>query len=156
MRIHSDNLSAEDIYAAATRAGVGLYRMAPHGSRSRKRAFDVILEGSGRTGTRYGMNRDMIAATWDEWGIFLAEIFRRDAAAVVPKVYLSADHYHWVTGGRFRDLRVEDQHLRHKWEGYDRSITGAYAVRECKCGAVMRWELRAGAWEHEINDAMAY
>ncbi|MEU7814109.1 hypothetical protein [Pseudonocardia sp. NPDC049154] len=93
----------------------------------------------------------MIAATWDEWGIFLAEVFRRDPGATIPTAYRSADYFHWATADRFRELRVEDQHIRHRWDGYGRSITGAFQVRDCKCGARMRFEARAGAWENEIN-----
>lgn len=133
MRIHTDNLSSEDVYAAAKIAGVSLHRMDPRGSRSRARAFDVILEGTGRNGNsgRWGSTGEYRAATWDEWGIFLGEVFRRDPGAIVPRVYESADHFHWATGDRFRTLKPADQHARHKWEYQGSHAGGLYHVHHC-------------------------
>lgn len=158
MRIHTSTLTEDDVRQAAKIAGVGVYRLGRHGSRKRDHAFDVIIEGSGRTGTRYGQNHDMIAATWDEWGIFLAELFRRDDTVTVPPYYYDAEHFHWATADRFRDLTPDQQCVRHRWERQGRSMGGAYYVADCsKCAARMRWEARKGAWENEISaDALAY
>lgn len=145
MRIHSDTLTRNDLADAATRAGVTFYRFETRGSRSRARAHDVILEGTGRTGTRYGQNTDMIAATWDEWGIFLAELFRRDPGMTIPRVYEDAEQFRWATGGRFDELTPAEQHIRHKWERDGFSAGNGYGVSECKCGAVHRWLYR-GTW----------
>lgn len=154
MRIHADKLTEQDIRDAAKIAGAGVYRLGRHGSRSRDHAFDVIIEGSGRTGTRYGQNAEMIAATWDEWGIALAEMFRRDDSITIPPYYHDVEHFHWATTDRFRTLTAADQCIRHRWVPQGRSAGGAYAVSDCpKCGAHQRWELRKGAWFTEINNA---
>lgn len=143
MRIHTDQLTEQDIRDAARSAGVGLYRMNRHGSRRRSHAFDVILEGTGRTGTRYGQNLDMIAATWDEWGIFLSELFAADQTLTIPGVYEDGDHFYWVTNHRFMHLRPTDQHVRHRW-GYGAiSVTRDYVVVTCqRCDAVQRRLIR--------------
>lgn len=141
MRIHTDTLTAQDIRDAARRAGVDLYRMTVHGSRKRARAYDVILEGTGRTGTRYGQNTDMVAATWDEWGIFLAELFRRDDRLTIPRVYEDGEHFRWVTYGRYDGLTPDRQHVRHRWMAARQAVTGTYYVSHCRdpqCGASVR------------------
>lgn len=149
MRIHTDTLTASDLQAAAQLAGVTL-SYSNHGSRSHRGAVDVTLSGSsGRmpnTGNRgaasYGSSP---AATWDEWGIFLGELFRRDPDAVAPRVYFSGEHFRWATGARFDTLTPADQHKRHRWQYNGESVTGAYSVHECKCGALLR---RASSPEH--------
>lgn len=145
MRLHTDTLTMQDVREAARRAGVDLYRMTTHGSRKRARAYDVILEGAGRTGTRYGQNTDMIAATWDEWGIFLAELFRRDDRLTIPRVYESRGAFHWATDDRFRDLTPNQQHVRHRWNhgGAAGAAHNAYVIAWCKCGATTRRHIGA-------------
>lgn len=138
MRIHTDTLTDQDIRDAARRAGVDLYRMTVHGSRKRARAYDVILEGTGRTGTRYGQNTDMVAATWDEWGIFLAELFRRDDRLTIPRVYEDGEHFRWATAGRYDNLTPAGQHVRHRWEHQGVAVTGSYSASDCRCGARVR------------------
>jgi hypothetical protein len=144
MRIHANNLLQSDIGAAAQAAGVMVVSMDEKGSRSRKRAFEVALSGSGAHRSQWG-GMAHPAATWDEWGIFLAHIFAADPDAIVPRVYESAEHFHWVTGSRYRTLTPEDQHLRHKWHSGDVNgwnATHDYYVSSCKCGAI----LRRGNW----------
>jgi hypothetical protein len=141
MKIHT-SLSQESIYRAARLAGVDFERLNEHGSRSHPHAFDVILSGSGTTGGQWGNSgkdgaAPYKAATWDEWGIFLAAVFGADETAKAT-YYESADDFHWQTGGRFRMLRRDSQHLRHKWSFQGECVTGAYWVHECKCGAVKR------------------
>lgn len=156
MRIHSSVLSSEDIYAAAKLAGVGLHRMAPHGSRSRSRSFDVILEGDGKSSGnsgRWGASGDYRAATWDQWGVFLGEVFRRDPAAMVPRVYLSADHFNWATADRFRKAETPaDTHVRHRWNYDGTSPMGYYTVQHCqKCSAVTR----SVAYGHDVAEVFS-
>ena len=143
MRIHTNTLTDQDIRDAARRAGVDLYRMTAHGSRRRARAYDVILEGTGRTGTRYGQNTDMIAATWDEWDIFLAELFRRDDRLTIPRVYEDGEHFRWATYGRYDGLTPDRQHVRHRWERHGHTASGSYTSSGCRCGATVRrpWRL---------------
>lgn len=146
MRIHTDSLTASDIYAAAAHAGGGDYRTSPvlvdvteHGSRKRARAFNVSLTGTSSRRTNGG-NRgagDDYAATWDEWGMFLAELFRRDPDATIPGAYDTSGDFDYKTGCRFDTLTPAEQHggSGHRWE-----FTGTPGARSCKtCDAVQRF-----------------
>jgi uncharacterized protein (DUF2461 family) len=81
MKIHSDTLTANDLYAAADTAGVTLFQCDRAGSRKRRFAFEVALEGS----NRYAAARDpeRKGATWDEWGIFMMHLLDKDCRAIV-------------------------------------------------------------------------
>lgn len=136
MRIHSDSIDVLEIRKAARIAGVGFTRFDLKGSRKRAQAYDVILTGD--SPRRQNQGEDM-AATWDQWGHFLGMLFGLDAAMVTP-YYENADHFHWMTGGRFRDFDRADDHVKgHRWQHSGESVTGAYHVSECACGAVQRW-----------------
>lgn len=113
MRIHTNTLTEADIRAMVpSTAYVG--KLTTHGSRSHARAFDLNLGGSGRTGGQWGQT-DGKAATWDEWGMFLAALYKADPNAKTP-YYTSASHFHRVTGGRFFTLKPDAQHFQHRWE----------------------------------------
>jgi hypothetical protein len=139
--IFHTQLDGADMWQAARKAGVDFHRLARRGSKSRARAFDLILEGSSnRRGSwgKPGGPADYQAATWDEWGIFLGELFDRDPAARCT-YYNSRDHYRWVTGGRFDALTPAAQHANHRWGPAGDVCTGTYSAQECACGAVRRW-----------------
>lgn len=138
MKIHSNTLTDADLYTAARQAAVGFTRKDAKGSRSRARAWDIILTGHSNTRQNFG---DDYAATWDEWGIFLGHLFAVDPE-MTATYYSSADEFHWMTGDRFRTLAHADQHLRHTWKYQGASATGTYAVSECKCGAIQRRMVR--------------
>ena len=149
MIIHSDTLTREDFYIAAQRAGVHVIKLDQHGSRSRQRAFTFALSGSGVNGGMYG-NLDYPTATWDEWGIVLNHLFALEPTARVPRVYESAEQFHWFTADRYRTLTPGQQHKRHNWLSGDvngRSAGGAYHVQSCKCGAFRRWLAHGYRWE---------
>lgn len=154
MRIHTDTLTPSDLYAAARRAGSAVdVTFTVHGSRSRAVAYGVTLTGSSSrrpNGGNRGAVSDAYAATWDEWGMFLGELFRRDPNAVVPSVYESGEHYRWSTDGRFDALTPDRQHERagHRWEHEGTVATGTYHVSTCKCGARMR----RVAWGHTWDE----
>jgi len=136
MRMHTSFLETSDLYRAARIAGVGFTRLETKGSRKRERAFDVILTGSSPRNQNFG-GEDK-AATWDEWGVFLGVLFGIDPNAVTP-YYSCGEDYHWQTANRFvTPLPVSERHTQHRWEFSGRAATGAYAVHECKCGALMR------------------
>lgn len=136
MRIHT-NVFGLDLRAAADKAGVTIVQSAPHGSRSHARAFEVILSGSGRHGGQWG-NGQGKSATWDEWGIFLAELFRLDPE-LKTKDYPNEEAFHWVTVDRYRTLTSAEQHVQHKWShDIQRHCTGGYLIHTCKCGASLR------------------
>lgn len=139
MRIHSDILTRQNFINAAYAAGVSVIDLSEHGSHSRLRAFTWTLSGSGRNGGQWG-TQDHKAATWDEWGIFFSHLFEVDPLAHNGKwPYLSGEHFHWSTGGRFHELRPSEQHKRHKWNRQGLGATGSYAIAVCSCGALQRW-----------------
>jgi hypothetical protein len=107
MRIHGDILDSVDLAAAAVAAGVTIQRQSEHGSRSRIHAYDVILSGSSpywANSGGYGAD-GFKAATWDEWGWFLAYLFEVDPRLTVPHVYADAAGFHRSTHGEFRGTR---------------------------------------------------
>lgn len=88
MRIHSDHITTGDIYTAARFARVDVVDLAEHGSRKRDHAFNVKLEGESRRRPNGGASgRDYAsgyAATWDQWGVFLAILFDIDPGMWTP------------------------------------------------------------------------
>lgn len=108
MRIHSDTLTREDIRAAARVARVDFDRFDDKGSRKRSHAFDVTLTGESRrrpNGGSSGAGSDY-AATWDQWGVFLAVLFETDPDMVTP-YYKDAEDFADRTGDRFGAPEVE-------------------------------------------------
>lgn len=113
MRIHSDALTVQDFHDAVAivmRADAPRIYALPvvtHGSRSRKRAFEVALRGDGGRHKRrpnsgsYGAAQGDFAATYDDWGYWLAELFRRDPNARVGSVYNGRDDFHARTAGAY-------------------------------------------------------
>jgi len=147
MRIHTNRLEIDEIEWAATRANdnladselrrpITIESLTQHRSLSRARAFDVKLSGdSARSGHAGGYK----AATWDQWGEFLAMVFENDHVATVPGVYLSRAHFHWTTTGRYA-LRGNFEYCRqHRFRYSDYSADGTYDKFRCsKCDAMLR------------------
>lgn len=136
MKIHT-KLTEDNIRHAADVAGVWLAKFETTKSRSHPYRYDMIISGTSGRRSQW-RQKEVPAATWDEWGIFLGEIFRLDPNAKTPD-YADTDEFHWKTGGRFLTLKPKDQHRQHQWT-HDVSIacTGAYFVHQCKCGAITR------------------
>ena len=166
MRIHTDTLSASDFYSAAIIARVSM-DLTEHGSRSRNRAFNVLLTGESRRRTNpghaWGEERGF-AATWDQWGVFLAVLFAADderafeasrteqgARRMVTPYYATAEAFAAATGDRSGAPEVkvdlgyystftsygwpEDAHGDHSW-----MRPGRPGVRLCRdCSAEERW-----------------
>jgi hypothetical protein len=89
MLIHSDTLTPTDIFsvvptgcylAVFDHPGFGNTRVGISGSRTHERKFTVRLSGSTRNAMR---NLPDMAATWDEWGIFIAALFKLDSNAKI-------------------------------------------------------------------------
>lgn len=142
MRLHSDTITHRDFIHAAHTARVAVVDLSTHGSRSRDHAFKFTLSGTGAQTSQWGSS-DHRCATWDEWGIFLAHLFDVDPIAHTGKnSYLSGQHYHWVTGDRFRTLTPEYQHKRHRWESrrmFDPDFRDSgYHELWCACRAIQR------------------
>lgn len=103
------------------------------------RTFDVILPGSGPRRSQW---RDQVvqAATWDEWGIFMARLFDHEPTMRIGP-YRDRDHFRWSTDDRYDDLTPAGQHKSHRWR-YARRDDHTQ-VQECTgCTAVRRFELR--------------
>lgn len=93
MKIHSDVLTGEDVYAAAAKArgthGQDIYidELSTGGSRSRARRIELLCNAeSGRYATNsgtYGANGYNRAASWSAWGYFIAELFLLDPKATI-------------------------------------------------------------------------
>ena len=140
MRIHSDILTRQDIYTAVDNLPGVYVDVTEHGSRTHAAAYEVSLEGNGyakNTG-KYGAG-DEIAATWDEWGVFLARLFDKDpdarcGAAKYP-AYRNGYDFHAQTNDRFANLELPaDTHKRHNFRS---DIPGQAACT--KCSAVKIW-----------------
>ncbi|QAU07133.1 hypothetical protein SEA_BIPAUNETO_86 [Gordonia phage BiPauneto] len=127
-----------------------------HGSRTHPRGIEVKLTGDAtnrpNSGAR-GADRwdDAYAASYDQWGLFLAEIYARDESARVPLIYHNGDHFHWATGDRYRReiWTPSDYHRRHKWESHGTAATGSYYVSGCAaddCSAITRRVAHGRTW----------
>jgi hypothetical protein len=162
MRIHSNVLSWNQIMDAVTGMPNVYVTVSVRGSRSHAAAFETSMEGNGHRGNsgQYGA-RDMsqpLAATWDEWGVFLGRLYVIDPEMIVgtPKnpIYASAEHFNWSTGNRFMPAMSDptltvrlpiDTHKRHAWNYSEIVATGRYSVSTCKgskgkpCSAIRRF-----------------
>lgn len=147
MRFHTD-LSLAAIHWIRAHCGapnIRFERCEMHGSRTHRRAFDILLGGSGgRNNTgQYGAG-DYEGATWDEWGAFMGMVFAFDPNARLGgtqkhPVYANAEDFHRKTGHRFTGLGVpEDTHSRHRWI-YD----GGDGVSCSRCTASRTWAFAA-------------
>lgn len=134
MRIHTNTLTSTDLYDAARIARADL-ELTTHGSRKRARAFNVTLRGESRRRPnmgKYGAG-DEYAATWDQWGVFLAELFDRDPSVFTP-YDKDADFFDRRTAGRFGNGWPEDAHGDHTFR------PDAPYVQKCtKCSATNSW-----------------
>jgi len=135
MKLHT-SLSESEVYAALNEAhargevawGVRFAVFTEARSNSHSRAFNIELgaaDGDQRSlvpgaTNQYGkpqkyrrVRRDpdkgdgRFAATWDEWGYFIAAVYRRDPRAVFGSPgaawgYKSEDNFHKQTNGKFR------------------------------------------------------
>lgn len=119
MRIHADLLTPDAIYAALGRlrdsgrvGGIFLMRNEEAGSRSRRRSIDVKLSSyasqlpDGKTCRRWANSgrhgaSEWRAATYDEWGLFIAELFRLDPTARIGQ-YEGASDFQRQTRGAYQ------------------------------------------------------
>lgn len=123
--------------AEANLPGVRL-RAHRQGSRTHKHAFDVSLVGNSSRRVMAPPNGagDETAATWDEWGVFFANLFAIDPDArcggtVKRPVYANGVDFHNKTGGRFgQRMLPADTHQQHRWQ-YD-----GETVHCTKCSAL--------------------
>ena len=110
MRIHF-NLSPVAANEALSRArvasGVWFERREGHRSMSHRYAVEVILSGDSPhriNSSEFGHEQ---AATWDQWGIFLAVLYAADPT-VKSWAYNGAEEFHRVTCNRFNLAEYSD------------------------------------------------
>lgn len=80
MRIHTNENTMSNIMSAARMARVSLDVLESHNSKTHDAAFEVILSGASRRRQNTGKSsrEREFAATWDQWGVFLAFLFHID------------------------------------------------------------------------------
>jgi hypothetical protein len=124
MRLHTDKLTYSDVIRAVVLSyednpnGGGYFADAvvEHGSRVRDHAFEIALEGLGSRHTRarawgqgsYGKGSQEHApraATYDDWGYFIAQVFLKDPDAVFGP-YKGRDDFDEKTRFKFA---IEDE-----------------------------------------------
>lgn len=132
MRIHSNTLHPSDFYKAVSNLPGVSVDVSKHGSRARNVAYEIRLTG---TSTRRTMDNSDQAATWDEWGVFFANLFALDAHALAGSVkypaYDGSSDFHRQTGNRFKALTIPaDTHQQHRWEfdGFAQACTKCTAT----------------------------
>ncbi len=104
LRLHTDTLTKSDLERAAP-SGVDV-NVVCHGSRQRDHAFEVALRGYGaRHNRRVNSGQrgagDEYAATYSDWGHWLACLFRKDPKMIAGQYDGVAD-FHRQTEGLYR------------------------------------------------------
>ena len=89
MKLHSDILSDSDIYEAARIAGVTVWTCERFKARVRKTGWTIYLGGSS---PHRSQATQQPAATWDEHGVWMAELYKRDPQLRVS-FYKTLDHF---------------------------------------------------------------
>lgn len=134
MRIHGNNITDAALVTANRHAGTTM-TYSHHGSRSRTGAVEVSLRGNSRRAPMGGDTSNGMAATWDQWGVFLAALFLLDSTMTVPRVYTDETDFHRKTASRFIKGWPTDAHGDHKFR-----YSGTPNQQNCtKCSAVVRW-----------------
>jgi hypothetical protein len=102
MKIYADNLSADDLYASLP-SGVTLTAKPIPSPRVRRYGWIVRLEKPGssrwRNSGQWGAE-SVRAASWDDHGVWIAELFRRDQNARIG-YYDGQEDFHKQTTRRF-------------------------------------------------------
>lgn len=138
MKLYANEITEKEIMDAALQAGASVEKMIVRRGRRFARTFDVILSGSGPRRSQW-REQSVPAATWDEWGIFMARLFDHEPTMRIGP-YRDRDHFRWSTGDRYDDLDPADQH-NHRWT-LDYHTPRVEQGQFCKgCDAVRRFDL---------------
>jgi hypothetical protein len=117
MRLHLMTATDRDISRAIAYAGnrsgrrVGTIRWDDYTSRSHTTARDVVLTGSARH--RSQANREEFAATYDEWGWFLAFLYSVDPDIKCAGIYADSDDFRRKTS---RESGCPDRFTVSEWQ----------------------------------------
>lgn len=137
MRIHTDSIKYSDLLDAAKVARVEV-EITSHGSRKRDHAYNVNLTGESKRRPNRRHESDEFAATWDQWGVFIAHLFSVDSDAVFGSMYDGEDEFHYRTAYRFdiEGFWPADAHGDHRFR-----YNGVPYQQDCtKCSATQRWQ----------------
>jgi hypothetical protein len=154
MRLHTMITDEHAIRDAIRAAGARPIELSRHRSRLGDVGWEVKLAGCSPYRTQ--SDPDEYAASWDQWGVFLAALYDHDPDMVVGSgwkyaVYRDACAFHYATGHRFEDGRPEVIHHAHRFRParpYEAvcSVTVGPDGRRARggelCGAVTRWDHR--------------
>lgn len=99
MKIYTTVLEEHDFYDAAQRAGVGVVALTTARGRG-VTVYDVALTGSSKYVSAHRNAHYCKAATYDEWGYFLAHLFRADQHMRTP-YYKNAREFEAKTEGAY-------------------------------------------------------
>ena len=144
-----------DIHEAARIARVS-FDVTTHGSRKRDHAFEVHLTGESRRRPGHSSAESgEYAATWDQWGVFLAHLFAIDPQ-MTCYAYKDAEDYATKTADRFGAPEVvmtsegyAEQFIAYGWPedahgDHTFRYAGTHGEQSCtKCSAVQHWEVAA-------------
>ena len=144
MRLHTNTLTYGNIVDAALAAKT-VWKIEEHGSRSHARSFDVSLRGDSRRHAMFAWKTDHIggeyAATWDQWGVFFAYLYRIDpymeaGGTRKRRQYADNTDFQMQTFARFREAGFPaDYHGDHTFRN-----DGTYYEQGCtKCSARFTW-----------------
>lgn len=144
MRIYcSSDITESHITIAARKAGATIEVLTEHSTRSGSdfdHSFNVLLSGNSR---RRAMHKEYPAATWDQWGVFIATLFDDDPTAKIG-IYSWEGDFHFKTMGRFDELERDDVPLDHdhKWKyaGIPYHQTCQRLINGETCDAWQRWQ----------------
>lgn len=141
MLIHTDTLTADDLTAAAKLADCRVESVSHHRSSARHHALKFMISGHGKIGGAYGRTAYPVGS-WDDYGILLAELFRRDPRALVGTpgrpTYDGAADFHDSTAHRYETLTPADAHHSHTrrngadWRQYSYVTERGYYLTQCR------------------------
>jgi len=92
MKVYSDTLTERDLFEAATLADVELYYCEPIGNtRVRLHGWEISLAGSSPYTSQSSFAGAHKAATWNEWGVWMVELYKRDPRVRIGNYKTLAD-----------------------------------------------------------------
>ena len=116
MRLYSDTLTREDILEAAKAAGVYIWEWNEiKRARVRRQGWNIYLSGSSSYRSQATGEK---AATWDEHGIFMAALYRKDPKLRIA-FYRDLRHFmEWTLNVRdsaYNRSQPESKRVRAPW-----------------------------------------
>ena len=121
MDLHTNTLTYADVTEAAKRADVQFSQIGKLGSRRAAHKFTITLTGNSRRRPNSGRggagDSDAYAATWDQWGQFLAYLYGIDPD-MWTRSYADVWEFQEATAYRFDDdgSAPDDAHGDHKFK----------------------------------------